>query len=489
MRLSRNPRPRVYSFSAFVLILAGLLLFLGLTSVHRQRELINQMVRSRDALAAQTVAAELERFTIEFADRCLHAANVSGAAPPPGVCPVNSRLYLISNAALIHPRDSNAPIEHLISDLADFPPPVFGKVYPIAYTSPGKAQLFYMRMAGPPDDCLVLALLIDLKHTSEDVLRYAISFAPISARLTDSNNRTDDSKSVAHFSELFPFWQMEVSSDGDKQSTRELWLFTGLSISAAGSLGIAVIVCAAYVIQRAYVLKGRELFAMNAAHALRTPLSVICQQAGQLERPDTEVNRTRAAKVIVSASELLNRTIERLFSYSQIGENRRTYKLYDDDLARVTLSTVEESRGWLHQQGVDISLAVSEWLPPIRFDEAAIKEAILNLLENAVKYSGNSKRVCVRVFPSGNKAIIEVEDFGVGLRAEEHRRIFNAFYRATGSSDKEGLGLGLFIVRHIMEGHGGRVLVRSSLDQGSTFSLIFPINMEEWSAENPNRGK
>jgi signal transduction histidine kinase len=109
-----------------------------------------------------------------------------------------------------------------------------------------------------------------------------------------------------------------------------------------------------------------------------------------------------------------------------------------------------------------------------------LEQAILNLLANAMKYSGKSRDIDLRVSRQNGNAVIQVADYGIGIPAKEHQRIFEKFYRAPGPENRAipGTGLGLALVDHIAKAHGGNVDVASSPGQGSTFSIRLPISAE-----------
>jgi two-component system phosphate regulon sensor histidine kinase PhoR len=119
---------------------------------------------------------------------------------------------------------------------------------------------------------------------------------------------------------------------------------------------------------------------------------------------------------------------------------------------------------------------VAPSLPRILADRAALVDAIVNLLSNAYKYTGEEKRISLSAVTDGKHVKIAVKDNGIGIPLAEHRRIFEKFYRVDDSLSRsvEGSGLGLSIVRHVATAHGGRVVVESEPGQGSTFTLVLP---------------
>ena len=116
-------------------------------------------------------------------------------------------------------------------------------------------------------------------------------------------------------------------------------------------------------------------------------------------------------------------------------------------------------------------------MPELQADPDAIQQAILNLLTNAMKYSGDSREIVLRLCARDGNAVIEVVDRGLGLTPDERKRVFEKFYRAPSheSHSIAGTGLGLTLVAHIANGHGGRVEVESAPGEGSTFCILIPI--------------
>jgi signal transduction histidine kinase len=131
----------------------------------------------------------------------------------------------------------------------------------------------------------------------------------------------------------------------------------------------------------------------------------------------------------------------------------------------------------LAQQGFELHLSIQEDLPELQADPDAMQQAILNLLTNAMKYSGDAREIDLRLYARNGDAVIEVADHGLGLAPDEQKRVFEKFYRAP-SHERHliaGTGLGLTLVAHIVQAHGGRVEVASALGAGSTFCVFIPI--------------
>jgi signal transduction histidine kinase len=157
-------------------------------------------------------------------------------------------------------------------------------------------------------------------------------------------------------------------------------------------------------------------------------------------------------------------------------QQRRPLEFDTVDLSALVRETVEAFQASLSSQRFDFR--VIEEGPPllVEADPAALEQVLANLLDNAVKYSGDAKQVTVRVGCSGPEAVIDVIDAGIGVSAADRRRIFEKFYRGSGEAHhRPGFGLGLPIAEELVLAHHGRLELRSSNDVGSTFRVTLPV--------------
>jgi len=138
---------------------------------------------------------------------------------------------------------------------------------------------------------------------------------------------------------------------------------------------------------------------------------------------------------------------------------------------------IESYRFQIEQQGFALRVEVEEDLPNVPADEEALGQAIINLVNNAIKYSRESKTIDIEVRREGSKVLVSVKDSGIGIPRGEQKKIFEKFFRGEDSlvHETKGSGLGLALVRHIMEAHGGAVELESTPGKGSTFTLVLPV--------------
>ena len=223
----------------------------------------------------------------------------------------------------------------------------------------------------------------------------------------------------------------------------------------------------------------RSRFVSAVSHELKTPLTAIRMFAEtlQLGRSPDPATQAEYLETIVNESERLTRLLNNILDFSKIERGKKEYRRRPDDLADIVRASARAMQYPLEQQQFTLHVEVQDGLPPANVDRDAIEQAILNLLANAMKYSGDSRVIALRLTRADGEAVIEVADRGVGIAPDEQRKIFEQFYRVP-TKDNDGIpgtGLGLTLVRHIAEGHGGKVTVQSAPGEGSTFAVRVPL--------------
>jgi signal transduction histidine kinase len=226
----------------------------------------------------------------------------------------------------------------------------------------------------------------------------------------------------------------------------------------------------------------RSHFVASVSHELKTPLTAIRMFAETLAlgRTRDETARDEYLNTIVNESERLARLVDNVLDFSKIEQGKRIYRIRNTTLPDVVRSAARAMQYPLSQQGFELTVSIDENLPPLSADPDAIEQAILNLLSNAMKYSTKSRQIHLRCSRLNGDAIIAVTDKGIGISATEQPRIFEKFYRVRSDETHlvAGAGLGLTLVKHIAQAHGGSVDVESTPGQGSTFSIRIPVPPE-----------
>jgi signal transduction histidine kinase len=228
-------------------------------------------------------------------------------------------------------------------------------------------------------------------------------------------------------------------------------------------------------------LRERDEFISVAAHELRTPLTALQLKLQGLERGLKAGEPAKSALINVGGrvhgalrqTERLSQLVERLLDVSRIAGGRLELAPERFDLAELVRQVAEDFREPAAEAGTELRLHGAERLEGC-WDRLRMEQVLVNLLSNAVKY-GAGRPVSVRLETAGERIRISVADEGIGIAAEDLGRIFTRFERAAPVRNYGGLGLGLYISRHIVDAHGGHIEVSSQPGQGSTFVIDLPL--------------
>jgi signal transduction histidine kinase len=222
----------------------------------------------------------------------------------------------------------------------------------------------------------------------------------------------------------------------------------------------------------------RAQFVASVSHELRTPLTAIRMFAEtlQMERPLDAADRAEYLETIVNESERLTRLVNNVLDFSRMERGEKVYHLEPASLPVIARDAARAMRYPLARQGFELAVQVEDDVPRVRVDRDAIEQAVLNLLGNAVKYSGQARHIALTVGRVNGDVVLAVRDHGIGIHEADRRRIFERFYRAPSPENERipGTGLGLALVDHIVKAHGGRVEVTSAPGAGSTFAIHLP---------------
>lgn len=253
---------------------------------------------------------------------------------------------------------------------------------------------------------------------------------------------------------------------------------------SGGTLALLAVVVALIAVsaRRAQALARQHLeFVAAVTHELRTPVAVIHSAAGNLA--DGVVHDPSRVKrygtTIQGEARRLGETVERVLQLAGLGSGR-ALPMAPLSAAAVVREAVDQLGPDAARAGIDVQVQIAADLPAVVGDAGALRSAVTNLVGNAIKYAGADRWVRVTagaVTTPRPEVRIAVEDHGAGLDADEHRRVFEPFYRGRHAVARQvqGSGLGLSLVRRIAEAHGGRVELRSEAGRGSTFTLCLPV--------------
>ena len=221
-------------------------------------------------------------------------------------------------------------------------------------------------------------------------------------------------------------------------------------------------------------------FISNVSHELKTPLSIISMFGEMLAvgRTKSPEQAQEYAEIIWRESVRLGRLIDNVLDFAKIERGMGVYEFAEADLGEVIDRAIELSSRRVAAAEMTLEADIEPELPIVKLDANAFTLAVLNLIDNAIKYAADGKKIALVVRTAGERIELSVRDWGPGIDPDEHGRIFDRFYRARAIRLKpiRGSGIGLALVQHIARAHGGEATVTSVPERGSTFRIWLPIS-------------
>jgi two-component system phosphate regulon sensor histidine kinase PhoR len=295
-------------------------------------------------------------------------------------------------------------------------------------------------------------------------------------------------------------WRLQVSPSASDELTSRvrnrvvLELVMVVLSCAVIVLGVATILFAAAKERRTSALKSE--FVANVSHELKTPLALVRMFSEMLHsgRVTSEAKRQQYLDIIMSESERLSSLIENVLDFARVERGRQAYELSEGDVGEAVSRAVNVYRHRAESEGIGLVAEIEPDLPPARIDDRAIQLAVINLIDNALKYAPGTGFVIVRASRENGGIVVRVVDRGPGVPAEERERIFERFVRGSTARSQgdasrgdvrdvrrvRGSGIGLALVKHIAESHGGRAWVEGDgmspgAPPGASFAISIPV--------------
>jgi signal transduction histidine kinase len=502
--LRASPLVRFVAFALVAIVLPAVILavvgYHSLRQWHRSAdELFREQSRSMAVMAAEKVDMALRQAEYQILGR-LEAAMRGGTAAAAALDALVAETPLIARLAVFdadgrrrYPPDAARALalEGPLAELARELRARGGKVHRAVGEDLVVGCLVGVGDAPP----FTAVMVLDPDVLRRDVLEAALggTDAPTLVTVTDHRDRPvyrrdgpERAEVVAAvpLSDALPAWRLALSQPAAISPraaiARQVALFTG-------TLGLLLVVIATGL-AATYRLVRRETetarlkaeFVANVSHDLKTPLSLIRVFGETLEmgRVRDEATRQEYYRVITRESERLTRLIENVLDFSRIESGRRTYELAPVAVEPLVRDTLESFGYVLAQEGFKVEVAVAPGLPEVPMDADAVSQALANLVDNAIKYSEAHRTLRIEAALRDGGVALTVEDEGIGIPREEQGKIFDKFYRVGRSETqgRRGSGVGLALVRHVAEAHGGRVAVESRPGAGSRFTLWLPLS-------------
>ncbi|MFH1194164.1 MAG: ATP-binding protein [bacterium] len=368
----------------------------------------------------------------------------------------------------------------------------YGKIEPVNTHDILEEQVHFFIIDGENNSKNVCALLINSRDFINSVLgpkireiaqeKFIISASSGGRQTIWGGRQSQITTEIFRELWLFPNYKIGISPIGKsidglvkERTTKSLILILLLTLVLVG----AVFFIFRLIKKEVQLAQTKTDFVSNVSHELRTPLALITMFSETLEmnRVRTEEKKQEYYKIISQEANRLSRIVNSILSFSKIEAGRRIFNLERIELNSAIESILTNYEFHFTNKGFKWSFENDGENIFISADKEAVSEAFINLLDNAIKYSDDNKEIRITTGRENTNAYISVRDYGIGISEENQKKIFEKFYRETTGfvHNTKGTGLGLTIVKHIMDAHKGRINLESKKGEGSTFTLNFPL--------------
>ncbi len=285
-----------------------------------------------------------------------------------------------------------------------------------------------------------------------------------------------------YFDNNFPPWRIDIYPPGmdGLGYLKNFYFWTILTILVLLIFGSVLVVRA--IAHEMEILRLKSDFVSSVSHEFKTPIMAIQTLSERLQLGSVKSldKRKEYYSIISKNADRLSSLVKNTLDFSKIEEGKSEYFFQEMDVAQLLVYEIEQFKKDKIYAGIRIDSRISRNLPCLNLDRRAFSLVLNNLLENAVKFSTGSAEIYVNARKEAESIRVDVEDKGVGIGPNELGKIFDKFYQGKNAlrQDAKGTGLGLALVKHTVEAHGGKVLVKSKVDQGSMFTIILPIGKQ-----------
>jgi signal transduction histidine kinase len=290
-------------------------------------------------------------------------------------------------------------------------------------------------------------------------------------------------------------WQVRVrhrSGSLDAIVARSRRRNIGIGLGVLGLLGASLVLIIAAAQRQQRLARQQMEFVAAVSHELRTPLAVICSAGENLAdgvvADSSQVKRY--GSLIQTEGRRLRDMVDRVMAFAGIAGGAPARAQADVDVTAVVASAVTALSLEARERQIAVDVRAADRLPPVVGDAAALQSAVQNVVANAVKYSADGGRVDIELTTASRSVLVRVADRGLGIDAADLPHVFKPFYRGRRAVDAQvrGTGIGLSVVRHIVEAHGGTVRVTSEAGAGTTVVIDLPAQAAQTArAGSPDR--
>jgi two-component system phosphate regulon sensor histidine kinase PhoR len=269
----------------------------------------------------------------------------------------------------------------------------------------------------------------------------------------------------------------------DAYILKSMMFMLSMSVLLTIFLILAFIIALWAIVKQKKISEIRSDFINNITHEFKTPISTIGLAIDSIDNPKIIDNKTQVkyfTQIIREENYRMNQLVENVLRAALLDRKNLKQNIDDVDLHELIQKAVNHTQLQIESRSGKITLHLDAEKSVIEADATQVLNALMNLIDNAIKYSPTAPDIKITTHLSGNRIVCAIEDKGIGISHEVQRRIFDRFYRYTDGNihDVKGHGLGLAFVKAIVDAHNGRISVESELGKGSRFEVILPLKTE-----------
>jgi len=324
-----------------------------------------------------------------------------------------------------------------------------------------------------------------IQSVAQDKFYLSVFDAQSDAEIYSNELYGGEDKNIEHKKELWlmPDYKLGIQLKGEtiedmvqKRMRFSIWLIVIMDL---------ILILAAYFVYRGVrqqmkLAQLKSEFVSNVSHEIRTPLAIINMYSETLEmgRVKDEDKKHEYYKIINTETNRLSGIVNKILNFSKIESGKRDFRFVDADLNSLIEQVLQNYQHHFKSNGIECNFHPADGIPGIKIDPDAITDAIINLIDNAIKYGGEQKQIDIITGTNNQWVFVEVKDYGAGIEEKYQKFVFDKFYRVTKGDlayKAKGSGIGLSIVKHIMLAHNGTVSLISKPGSGSRFRLNFPM--------------
>ncbi len=367
---------------------------------------------------------------------------------------------------------------------------------PISRSETGTIEIFHTRSAGEPvcvammrsrtanERPVLTAANIHIQNLKTDLLQPL--FDMTLGLLEPVPSQPGGSTGTLPLSGAMSYWSIRPTPSFLAEQ-RQAVLYQTVMFVSLTVLSLLILLAAMWLMMRVVrreiaLAEMKSNFVADVSHELKTPLALISMFGETLQsgRVSEERKRQEYYSIITRESSRLTNLINNILDFARIEAGRKEYTMRPVDVADVVRETYEAYAIELDHHGFTHSLAIQPGLPEIDADRDAVARAALNLISNAIKYSAEERYLHIDIRRDTRRGrhgvLVSFEDHGIGISPEDRQHLFEGFFRSSDTRvrSKRGTGLGLSLVKHIVDAHGGHLDVESRLVKGTTFRMFLP---------------